>query len=155
MPEVLGGYSANIWFLSCIVLNLATIICYIIVAVILKSSNLNLNPTRKIFKAMTFIMLMIFCGWTINAISRVIFGFANFSPKTNFIAEVYFGIFVNIACASNYFILFKFSYDYQIIFKKYLNNICQLFVGKRPFTEINPAISASTANKRSASTLNL
>lgn len=144
----MGGYSSDVWFISCITLNFATIVCYIIVGILVKYKTNIYNPTRKLFKAIVFIMITIFFGWTVNAVFRICIPYFNLSQRLAYILSIYFGSFVNIACAANYFILLKFSYDYQIVFIKYLNYIFRMFSKKVIFNMTEGSIGPTFVQHR-------
>ena len=126
MPSLPG----SIWFYCCIALNILTVICYFIVYLAIKYKSGVSSSTKRVFKSLSIITIVVFFGWTINAISRTTLTIMDMDLEHFWIIGMYTGCFVNAATGSNYFILYATSNEYAFVFRNYLNTVTKFLFGK-------------------------
>uniref|UniRef100_A0AC34FVG9 G-protein coupled receptors family 1 profile domain-containing protein n=1 Tax=Panagrolaimus sp. ES5 TaxID=591445 RepID=A0AC34FVG9_9BILA len=122
ITDAMPGGVGQTWFTICLITNCATVACYIIVGIFLKFKTSSASDaTRRMFKSLAAITAMVFVGWAINACIQVSLRALQAAPITYWYTGFYAGLPVNVACSCNYFVLFAFSKDYRIAFKRQIN----------------------------------
>uniref|UniRef100_A0AC35F5Z4 G-protein coupled receptors family 1 profile domain-containing protein n=1 Tax=Panagrolaimus sp. PS1159 TaxID=55785 RepID=A0AC35F5Z4_9BILA len=74
--------------------------------------------------------MVVLVGWSINGLIQVYLRATGTDPISAWFIAAYAGLPVNIACSSNYFVLYYFSKDYRTAFRRQLNGITQTLFGK-------------------------
>uniref|UniRef100_A0A914P849 G-protein coupled receptors family 1 profile domain-containing protein n=1 Tax=Panagrolaimus davidi TaxID=227884 RepID=A0A914P849_9BILA len=144
MPSTPG----NIWFYLCVILNILTVLCYVVVWLAIKFKSGVSNSTKRVFKSLSLVTASVFFGWTINAVCRLTLTFLEVKLETFWFAGMYTGIFVNIACGLNYFILYATSNEYSYVFKSYLNYVSEKLIGRPVVIDRRVSIQPSIVSTR-------
>ncbi|KAE9554005.1 hypothetical protein FO519_002765 [Halicephalobus sp. NKZ332] len=141
MFDAQPGYTGLLWFDICLVFNVLTIFCYIIVWIGLKINAAEISG-QKMIRSLSAITAVVFLGWAMNAGVNVVANFFNLTLVQAWYVGFYVGIMINIAVSSNYFVLFIFSKEYRTAFMKQLNSIAFSISGKKIVknsTRVRPA----------------
>ena len=143
MPATPG----NIWFYLCVVLNILTVLCYVVVWLAIKFKSGVSSSTKRVFKSLSLVTASVFFGWTINAVVRLTLTFLDVQLETFWFVGMYSGIFVNIALSLNYFILYATSNEYSHVFKCYINEISGKVVGRPVVNDRRVSIAPSISTR--------
>ncbi|KAH7697893.1 Protein SRSX-32, partial [Aphelenchoides avenae] len=155
--EGVHGYLVA-WFINFgMLINLATIACYITVFILVRRQAQGVDTMNKrIIKSLMWIMVVISGTWFATVTyCQIMEHFLDFSPPSKVISMTYSGIFINFGCSCNFFILYNCSAEYRRQLRRQLQTIfCGLVdfkstsVNPTTFTRWNPnATKASETSK--------
>ena len=114
------GWTQLYWFNACLVINLLTILCYVVIGITIKLNKSKFadkglykhftspDASQELFKSLFAVTLMIFLGWMLYAVVNLIVNLRQLTPILAWHVRFYAGIMVNLAISSNYFILYLF-----------------------------------------------
>uniref|UniRef100_A0A1I7SNQ2 GtrA domain-containing protein n=3 Tax=Bursaphelenchus xylophilus TaxID=6326 RepID=A0A1I7SNQ2_BURXY len=93
----------------CVLVNLLDIVVYSIVWLLLRRRAGQSNTMKKVFKSLAAIMVTVVVGWLLEGfVKAILLPLANFPISQWYYWESIFGIFINVASASNVFIMYTF-----------------------------------------------
>lgn len=108
--DSMGAAASGFWFDACVLLTSADLLVYAAVWAQLRfRSGLCNSGMRRVFKSLLVMMLLVAFGWLANALIRsVVIPFGRVPVRHWFYWASYGGLLVNLACASNVFVLYSF-----------------------------------------------
>ncbi|KAH7700410.1 Protein SRSX-34 c [Aphelenchoides avenae] len=108
IPDTMPAYVGSMWFTGCVTINALTVVCYASVWIaILKMGQID-DRRQRVFKSLSVIMAIVVGGWTVSAIDRIVLLNSKIDPFSFYFIANYFGIPINVACASHFFVLYTF-----------------------------------------------
>ncbi|KAI6190869.1 G-PROTEIN-RECEP-F1-2 domain-containing protein [Aphelenchoides bicaudatus] len=117
----MGGGAAEQWFLVCVLVNIADLIIYTAVWILIRFRAGTSESTKRIFRSLQVIMFSVVGGWLVNAFVMGVIVPAIKVPVNNiYYFQAYFGFLPNFASAANFIPLYIFSYEYRITFQQIL-----------------------------------
>src|SRR4051812_26749814 len=94
--DSLGGSAAQTWFLLCVIINLADLIIYSGVGILIRYKSGKNDIIRKAFRSLQIVMLSVAAGWLINALMvGVILPAIEVPASQLYFYQSYFGILPN------------------------------------------------------------
>uniref|UniRef100_A0A7E4W5I2 G_PROTEIN_RECEP_F1_2 domain-containing protein n=1 Tax=Panagrellus redivivus TaxID=6233 RepID=A0A7E4W5I2_PANRE len=96
--DAMPGFPGNFWFYMCIVYNAITMVSYLIVWIAIHMKAGVSSSTKRVFKSLLAVTVVVFFGWTVNAISRLVLSNLDLEVEYFWIIGMYTGVFVNFAC---------------------------------------------------------
>lgn len=109
--DSLGGEAATVWFDMCVIINLLDVVIYSGVWVTLKFKAGASDAMKRVFRSLLVIMVLVVCGWMLNAFVRsILLPYAGIPVSQWFFWASYFGMCANVASSSNVFVLYLFRY---------------------------------------------
>ncbi|CAD5235579.1 unnamed protein product [Bursaphelenchus xylophilus] len=122
-----GGAAGQVWFQMCVIVNLLDIGVYSLVWLLLRRRAGQSGTMKKVFKSLVAMMISVVVGWLVQAfVKAILLPLANFPISQWYYWESCTGILLNVASASNVFIMYGFSSEYRM-------TIQRLIGGKVPF----------------------
>ncbi|CAD5228140.1 unnamed protein product [Bursaphelenchus okinawaensis] len=114
-----GGAAGAVWFRMCVILNLLDIFVYTAVWILIKKKAGTSDAMRKVFKSLVVIMITVVVGWMLDAfVEAILLPYGNIPISHWYYYESVFGIFINLASASNVFVMYFFSAEYQLTIQR-------------------------------------
>ncbi|CAP36464.2 Protein CBG19167 [Caenorhabditis briggsae] len=120
VPFAMGSQTFVIWSISNIILNVITTMLYTAVNCYIQKQEQGKN-FKAVFKSIFITVSMVSAGWTITAIANTFVVLFIPTPYGKQLVNMYAGIPVNIACASNIFVFYKINLDYRTCIRKLLS----------------------------------
>ncbi|KAE9553669.1 hypothetical protein FO519_003117 [Halicephalobus sp. NKZ332] len=115
--EGLHGTPAGIWSATAASFIFGAVFIYIIIGILIRFKNFSKCSTAKLYKSLLIICIIFAFSW-IGSMTAFVCNMFNASDELSFFLSLYLGITINIACASNFFVLTRYSTDYRIAFKE-------------------------------------
>lgn len=107
--DSLGGVAAQHWFLLCVILNIADLIVYTAVWILIKFRAGTSDSLKRVFRSLQVIMFSVASGWLINAfVMGVVVPLAQIPISQLYYFQAYFGFLPNMASATNVIPLYIF-----------------------------------------------
>ncbi|CAL2045635.1 unnamed protein product [Caenorhabditis brenneri] len=117
VPLAMGSQTFVIWSISNIILNGIIMMLYSIVNCFVQKQE-HAQNFKTVFKSIFITISFVVAGWTITCISNTIVVQFLPTPYGKQLLNMYAGIPVNIACASNVFIFYRINQDYRSCIRK-------------------------------------
>lgn len=106
--EAIHGPISDLWSLTTCIFILSGVLCYAIVGICIKFKIGKTDTTKKLLKSLVILTLIMLCSWFFTSASMILVSIWKLPEQYAFFVPLYTGITINAACASNFFILYKF-----------------------------------------------
>lgn len=117
----LHGGPTIIWSMTAAILVFGAVSIYVSIGICLHCKVESTTTTKKLFKSLFILCIIMMFSWVLTAISLVLCGMLKLSEELSFFIPLYSGITVNIACASNFFVLTRYSSEYRTAAKEFFS----------------------------------
>ncbi|KAE9550555.1 hypothetical protein FO519_006247 [Halicephalobus sp. NKZ332] len=85
---------------------------YITIGILIRFKNFDKCSTAKLYKSLLILCIIFAFSW-IGFMTAFVCNMFNASDELSFFLSLYLGIIINIACASNFFVLTTYSKEYR------------------------------------------
>uniref|UniRef100_A0A915DR75 G-protein coupled receptors family 1 profile domain-containing protein n=1 Tax=Ditylenchus dipsaci TaxID=166011 RepID=A0A915DR75_9BILA len=113
------GYVGPFQFQSCLTFSIMTIFCYALIWILLRTKKSgDVKSTRRIFKSLVVILIVVFCGWTLNSIIELTCRYYTNTATQRFFVTRIGALLINLTSGSDLIILYFCSTDYKIVINR-------------------------------------
>ncbi|KAE9553671.1 hypothetical protein FO519_003119 [Halicephalobus sp. NKZ332] len=121
--EGLHGNPVTIWSVATFSFVFGAVFVYIIIGIRIWFTAQSNSPIKKFYKCLLILCIVFMSSWIFTSLSIIFSKILNLSEEQSFYLPLYTGITINIACASNFFVLIKYSKEYRIAAKNVFRKI--------------------------------
>ncbi|KAE9412877.1 hypothetical protein Angca_000753, partial [Angiostrongylus cantonensis] len=115
----MAGLVYDVFLDSIMFLNILTITCYVLFICFLKRVRMSSTSMKQIYRSLIIISLTVVFGWFSTMLIVEIANFLHVEVERLY-ANLLAGLFVNFACAMNFFVYYTVSKEYRQLFDKHL-----------------------------------
>ncbi|XGW25905.1 hypothetical protein V3C99_006926 [Haemonchus contortus] len=119
ITEPIQGVVYKFFGQSIMVINILIVICYAIFMCFIKRVRMSQDSMKHIYKSLIVISLTVVFGW-FSTMAIVCVGDLLHIKIERFHVNLLAGLFVNFACATNFFVYYAISNEYRRIFDRYI-----------------------------------
>ncbi|KAE9550528.1 hypothetical protein FO519_006255 [Halicephalobus sp. NKZ332] len=111
--EGIHGTPTTIWSMTAAILVFGAVFIYIVIGICLRCKIDSAITAKKLYKSLFILCILMMFSWVMTSISLVLCAVLKLPDELAFFIPLYTGITINIACASNFFVLTRYSSDYR------------------------------------------